>query len=102
MSVCVSARTSGHIVQETFPDAGACEMIRAVRKGRRGFQVETTWDDETGNAEIREFDAAGALVRRCDWIIWPDGKRRDGQIGEAVWFDALGAEVERRPLREPA
>jgi len=81
-------------------------MVRAqvdecVRDGV-AFKVETTWDDETGSAEIREFDAAGALVRRCDWIIWPDGKRRDGQIGEAVWLDASGAEVERRPLREPA
>lgn len=30
------------------------------------FRVETTWDDETGDAEIREFDHAGTLVRRCE------------------------------------
>jgi hypothetical protein len=66
------------------------------------YRVETEWDDETGNAEIREFDPAGALVRRCDWRIWPDAGRQGDQIGEAIWFDGSGTEVERRPLREHA
>jgi hypothetical protein len=63
--------------------------------------VETTWDDETGNSEIREFAPDGALVRRCDWRIWRDDERRGDQIGEAIWFDASGVELERRPLRSP-
>jgi hypothetical protein len=70
-----------------------------VREGAT-YRVETTWDDETGNAEIREFDESGSLVRRCEWSIWPDDERRDGLIGEAVWFDSDGAELERRPLRD--
>lgn len=77
------------------------QVEECIRDGV-AYRVETTWDDETGNAEIREFDTAGALVRRCDWIIWSGEKRRGDQIGEAVWFDASGMEVERRPLREPA
>ena len=64
------------------------------------LRVETTWDDETGDAEIREFDQLGALVRRCEWTIWTEVERRDDLIGEAVWFDARGAEIERRALRE--
>jgi hypothetical protein len=65
-------------------------------------RVETTWDDQTGKSQIREFDPDGKLVRRCDWLIWPEAEQRGGQIGEAVWFDASGAEIERRPLFEHA
>jgi len=64
------------------------------------YSVETTWDDETGNAEIREFDLQGNLVRRCEWSIWPEGERRVDLIGEAVWFDSGGVEVERQALRQ--
>ena len=64
------------------------------------YRWQTTWDDETGNAEIREFDQSGTLVRRCKWSIWPEHKRRDDLIGEAVWFDAEGAGIERQPLRD--
>ena len=64
------------------------------------YRRETTWDDETGNAEIREFDQSGTLVRRCEWSIRPEHERRDDLIGEAVWFDAAGREIERRPLGE--
>lgn len=64
------------------------------------YRVETTWDDETGNSEIREFDSAGNLVRRCDWRIWGETEHRGDQIGEAIWYDASGTEIERRPLRE--
>jgi hypothetical protein len=64
------------------------------------YRWETTWDDETGNAQILEYDQSGRLVRRCVWSIWPEQDRRDDLIGEAVWFDAGGAEVDRRPLRE--
>jgi hypothetical protein len=30
------------------------------------YRVETTWDDESSNAEIREFTLDGQLVRTCD------------------------------------
>ena len=64
------------------------------------YVVETTWDDETGNAEIREFDQHGTLVRRCEWSIWSEEVRHDDLIGEAVWFDSHGVELERHALRE--
>ena len=44
------------------------------------------------------FDPPYALtvqVRRCEWSIWLEHERRDDQIGEAVWFDAAGADLER-------
>lgn len=72
---------------------------QCVRDGV-AYRVETTWDDESGNAEIREFSLDGELVRRCDWRIWSESERRADQIGEAIWFDASGAEIERHPLRE--
>jgi hypothetical protein len=64
------------------------------------YRVETTWDDETGDAEIREFNCDGGLVRRCEWRIWAEDERREDEIGEAVWFDPSGTAIERRPLRE--
>ena len=70
-----------------------------VRDGL-SYRVETTWDDETGSAEIWEFDQQGNLVRRCEWSIWPEHERRADAIGEAVWFDPGGVELERRTLRE--
>ena len=70
-----------------------------VRGGVR-YRVETTWDDESGNTEIREFTLDGQLVRSCDWHIWPESEWREDQIGEAIWFDSAGTELERRPLRE--
>jgi hypothetical protein len=47
------------------------------------YRVETTWDDESGNAEIREFTVDGQLVRSCDWRIWPEDERRQDQIRPA-------------------
>ena len=41
------------------------------------YRVETTWDDESGNAEIREFTLEGRLARSCDWRIWPEDERRE-------------------------
>jgi hypothetical protein len=51
---------------------------------------------------VREgvFNMSGRLIRRCDWRIWPEDQRREDQIGEAIWFDASGVEIVRRPLRE--
>ncbi len=64
------------------------------------YRAETTWDDESGNAEIHEFSLEREPVRRCEWRILPESERRPDQIGEAIWFDALGVEIERYPLRE--
>lgn len=85
-------------------------MISAVRRSKTetcirdgvAYRVDTTWEDETGSSELREIDAEGRLVRRCEWSIWPETEQRADQIGEAVWFDASGAEIERRPLRQRA
>src|SRR5712691_5122494 len=60
-----------------------------IDKGGVAYTV-TTWDDETGDAEILEFDDAQALVRRCTWAIWSEDKRHGDVIGEAVWFDPAG------------
>jgi hypothetical protein len=70
-----------------------------VNRGGVAYVV-TTWDDETGDAEIREFDGENALLRRCVWTHWPTHERKDSVIGEAVWFDPHGVELETRPLRE--
>jgi len=51
-----------------------------VRDGAT-YRVETSWDDETGCADIREYSLTGELVRRCDWRIWPKNERREGQDG---------------------
>ena len=60
----------------------------------------TTWEDETGDAEISEFDHADGLIRRCVWTLWPESEQTGSMIGEAVWFDPGGKELERRPLRK--
>jgi hypothetical protein len=88
------------------PGATLWKVLRSqtrtcVRDGI-AYRLETTWDDETGNSEIREFDRDGTLVRRCDWRIWPAAEQHGAQIGEAIWFDGSGAELARRPLRERA
>lgn len=72
------------------------KIEECVRDGI-AYRVETTWD-ESGNAEIRELTLDGELIRSCDWRIWPEDERRGDQIGEAVWFDAAGTEVERKPI----
>jgi hypothetical protein len=63
------------------------------------YRVERTWDDESGNAEIRYFTLDGQLVRWIDWRIWPEEERREDQKGEAVWFDSSGVEIKRAPIR---
>ena len=64
----------------------------------------STWDDETGDAEILEYDSRYALLRRGVLTYWSrapsDGAVVDGDsVGEAAWFDPAGVELERRPLR---
>jgi hypothetical protein len=64
----------------------------------------STWDDETGDAEILEYDDRDALLRRGVRTYWPRESEAeeiaDGEVlGEVVWFDPDGVELERRPLR---
>jgi hypothetical protein len=59
--------------------------------------IVTTWDDQTGDAEICEYDRSDDLVRRCEWTHWAEAL--GDAMGEAVWFSPDGAELERRPLR---
>src|SRR5438105_14494461 len=66
------------------PSAMIIGMLRSqtetcVREGVV-YRVERTWDDATGNSDIREFDPDGNLVRRCEWRIWPEAERVD-QVG---------------------
>jgi hypothetical protein len=73
-------------------------LIKTEKCVRAGvtYRVETTWDDESGDAEVREFTLDCQLVRSSDWRIWPEDERREDQIGEVTWFDSSGAEIERR------
>ena len=83
-----------------------CPVKRTRRENvnRNGVAyMVSTWDDETGDAEILEYDSRDALVRRGVRTYWPRdstaGEVIDGEVlGEAVWFDPDGVELERRPL----
>jgi hypothetical protein len=59
----------------------------------------STWDDETGDSEILEYDSRDSLLRRGIRRYWSQPSRDGEVVGEAVWFDPDGAELERRPLR---
>ena len=78
-------------------------LVRRTRRevvNRGGVAyTESTWDDETGDSEILEFDSQDSLVRRGVLRYWATGARDGDVVGEAVWFDCDGAELERRPLR---
>jgi hypothetical protein len=69
-----------------------------VNRGRVAYTV-STWDDETGDAEILEYDSRDALLRRGSLTYWSHGTKDGEVVGEAVWFDPDGGELERRPLR---
>jgi hypothetical protein len=58
-----------------------------------------TWDDETGDAEILEFDDADSLIRRRLRTYRPDGEQRGVVVGEEVSYDPVGNELDRRLLR---
>jgi hypothetical protein len=55
----------------------------------------TTWDDETGESDIQEFNEADELVCRHEWRI----ADQDTGTGELTTFDAEGNEIARRPIR---
>jgi hypothetical protein len=64
--------------------------------------VVTTWDDETGEAEILEYDDGDRLVRRRLWTPWPEDRWDGPVVGEAVWFDPAGSELKRGPILREA
>jgi hypothetical protein len=89
-------------------DVHAVENSSAMKRTRRedgptprgGAYSVTTWDDETGDAEIVEFTPGGAILSRHEWRLWEDASpRSDGVVGEMVTFDADGAELSRKPIR---
>lgn len=63
-----------------------------------GAYSVTNWDDETGDADIIEYDQRGGVVRRHEWIIYAAPPAADGVVGEIVTFDAEDRETDRRPL----
>jgi hypothetical protein len=79
----------------------------AVRRRRRdegptpsgaAYSV-TNWDDETGDADIVEYDERGRIVCRHEWRIFGGLAVASDVVGEMVTFDAEGRETRRRPLR---
>lgn len=67
--------------------------------GRGIAYTITTWDDETGDAEILEFDEHDEIVRRGVLTYRPEEEWEEPVIGEAVWFDADGNETQRSGLK---
>ncbi len=55
----------------------------------------TTWDDQTGDADIQEFNEADELV--CAGMNGGSPHRNNG-TGEMTTFDVEGNEIARRPL----
>jgi hypothetical protein len=64
-----------------------------------GVYSITSWDDETGDADVVEYDEQGGVVRRHEWIIFAGPPAADGVTGEMVTFDAQDRETGRRPLK---
>lgn len=55
----------------------------------------TTWDDQTGDSDIQEFNEADQLVILHKWRITD----QDNGTGQMTTFDAEGNEIARRPIR---
>jgi hypothetical protein len=64
-----------------------------------------TWDDETGNAELLEYDRDGRPIRRLVLNYRSEDAAAPAapgdQIGEAIWYAPSGIELQRRPILEP-
>ena len=70
-----------------------------VNRGGVAYTV-VTWDDEIGDAEILEFSEADFLIRRGVRMYRPEHEQHGSVVGEEVWFDPAGNEIERRLLRK--
>jgi hypothetical protein len=65
-----------------------------------GTYSVSTWDDETGNAEILEYDSVDQLICRREWELFRTGvPGPDGMCGELRTFDPSGEQIDARPLR---
>jgi hypothetical protein len=65
-----------------------------------GAYSVSSWDDETGNAEILEYDVAHRLICRREWELFTTGAPGpDGICGELRTFDPSGEQIDARPLR---
>lgn len=77
-------------------------MLRELRDEgptpRGGSYSVTRWDDETGNADIVEYDSSDEPICRHVWRLL-EKESDDGAVGEMVTFDGQGGEVGRGPLR---
>ncbi len=62
-----------------------------------GVSTWTAWDDETGDAEIVEYDDTGGVLIRHEWSVFA-APSEDGSVGEMISFDGTGVEIERRGL----
>jgi catechol 2,3-dioxygenase-like lactoylglutathione lyase family enzyme len=62
-----------------------------------GVSTWTVWDDETGDAQMVEYDQAGGVIVRHEWRVFAT-PTPDGSVGEMVSFDATGVETRRRRL----
>jgi hypothetical protein len=59
----------------------------------------TTWDDETGTAEICEYDATDRLVCRREWQLFTTGAGgADRVVGEMRTFDPSDQQIGARPI----
>jgi hypothetical protein len=65
-----------------------------------GTYTLTTWDDETGNTEIREYDATDRLVCRREWQLFTTGAGGpDRIVGEMRTYNPSDSQVSTRPIR---
>ena len=82
-------------------------MIRTLRRegpwrppGPDVDHHAVVWDEETGDAEIVEYDRDGGAVRRFSWVHWnpPPRVGPTAQVGELIEYDRDGREVRRSPV----
>ena len=65
-----------------------------------GAYSVTTWDDESGNAEIVEYDSSDHVICRRDWELSTTGAPGpEGIVGELRTFDPAGRKIGARPIR---
>jgi hypothetical protein len=78
-------------------------VIRTRREERPtpspGEYSVVTWDDETGNAEILEYDSADRLVCRREWENYARPSGVDRVVGEVRSFDPAGEQTGVQPLK---
>jgi hypothetical protein len=68
---------------------------------RGGVSRWTVWDDETGDAEIVEYEETRAALVRHERSVFA-APSEDGSVGEMIAFDGTGMEIERRrPVAGP-